>query len=329
MEEPSGTPATKRREALVRILGLGGLAGATAGLGVWLRSRSGRPEEHAALSMRPEVTVPPDPALPEMVIAQGDDPRRLVRAAVEALGGIRRFISLGDVVVIKPNIGWNRTPEQAANTNPDVVAETVRLCFEAGARSVIVTDASVNEPRQCFERSGIGPAARAEGAEVVLPDERKFRDVDLRGEAIGSWPILEPLLNADKIINIPVAKQHSLTGATLGVKNWYGILGGQRHRLHQRIHECLADLAGFMRPTLTILDSFRVLVRNGPTGGSPADVELKKTLIAGTDPIALDARAAKTFWDLDHRTLLYLKLASDRSLGNMDFERVRTRTLTL
>jgi uncharacterized protein (DUF362 family) len=320
---------TDRREALLKLLRLGALGAATAGLGVWLRGRSRRPEEARVLELTRDLRVPPDPSLPEMVVAQGDDPRQLVRRAIEELGGIKRFIGRGDVVVIKPNIAWDRTPEQAANTNPDVVAEVVRLCLEAGAKTVTVTDVSTNEPRRAFQRSGIAAAARAAGAEVVLPEERKFREVDLHGEVLGSWPVFEPFLTADKVINIPIAKQHSLTGATLGMKNWYGMLGGQRHRLHQRIHESLADLADFMRPTLTLMDAYRVLLRNGPTGGNLADVALKKTLIAGTDPVAVDAYTGKAYWDLDERQLMYLKLASARGLGTFKFENVRTRAVSV
>jgi uncharacterized protein (DUF362 family) len=253
----------------------------------------------------------------------------MTRRAIEELGGIRRFISRGDVVVVKPNAAWDRTVEQAANTNPLVVGEVSRLCLEAGARRVIVTDVSINEPRRSFDRSGIAAAARAAGAEVVLPEERLFREVDLRGQVLNAWPVLEPFLSADKMINIPIAKHHSLTGATLGMKNWYGILGGPRQRLHQRIHESLADLADFMRPTLTLIDAFRVLMRNGPGGGNPADVALKQTLIAGTDPVALDAYAAKAYWDLDWQTLRYLKMASERHLGTLDFATVRTRFVML
>lgn len=317
-----------RRELLIKLLRLGGLSAATAGLGFWFKGRSHRPEEPLATRPRRNFTVPPDPNLPEMVISQGDDPRQLVRKAIEELGGIRRFISGGDMVVIKPNIAWDRTPEQAANTNPNVVAEMVRLCLEGGAKNVIVTDVSANEPRRCFERSGIAQAARSAGAQVILPEERKFKEVDLRGEWLGTWPVLEPFLIADKVINIPIAKHHHLTGVTLGMKNWYGILGGQRQRLHQRIHESLVDLAAFMRPTLTIIDAYRVLMRNGPNTGSLADVEQKKTLIAGTDPVALDAYAAKAYWDLDSQTLPYLKLAQDRGLGTMSFENVRTLVAT-
>ena len=141
--------------------------------------------------------------------------------------------------------------------------------------------------------------------------------------------MLEPFLEADKIINLPIAKHHSLTGVTLGMKNWYGILGGERQRLHQRIHESLADLAAFLRPALTILDAYRILVRNGPTGGSPEDVEMKKTVIAGTDPVALDAYVAKAYWNLDAERLPYLEFASRRGLGTVKFETLRTRRVTL
>ncbi|MGA2273093.1 MAG: DUF362 domain-containing protein [Bryobacteraceae bacterium] len=318
-----------RREAMIRLLRLGGVAAATAGLGVWLNERGRHSTAPAAATVRTSFQVPGEAALPEMAVIQGDDPAHLVRRAIQELGGIRRFIARGDVVVIKPNAAWDRTAEQAANTNPLVVAEVSRLCLEAGARRAIVTDVSINDPRSCFARSGIGAAARAAGADVVLAEDRLFREVDLRGEVLNSWPVLEPFLSADKMINLPVAKHHSLTGASLGMKNWYGILGGTRQRLHQHIHESLVDLADFMRPTLTIVDAYRVLLRNGPSGGNLADVALKKTLIAGTDPVMLDAYAAKAYWDLDWHTLRYLKLASERNLGTMSFETARTRFVTL
>ncbi len=318
-----------RREVLLALLRLGGLSAAATGLGFWLNSRSHRPEEPVANSLKRQFTVPPDSSLPEIAVTRGGEPRPLVQRAIQELGGIRRFISRGDVVVIKPNMAWDRTPNQAANTNPDIVAATVQLCLEAGAKNVIVTDVSINEPRRCFERSGIAAAAHAEGAQIILPEQRKFREVDLHGAVLRAWPVFEPFLAADKMINMPIAKHHSLTGASLGMKNWYGILGGQRQRLHQRIHESLVDLADFMRPTITVIDAYRVLLRNGPGGGNPGDVALEKTVIAGTDPVALDAYAAKAYWGLDYVNLRYLKLASDRDLGNMNFESVRTRVIEL
>lgn len=322
MTTPSDTP--DRRRHLVQLLRLGGVATATGGLGYWLSGRSSRPQEPLVASLTRNFTVARDPSLPEMVVAQGDDPRLLLRKAIEGIGGIKRFVSRGDVVVVKPNIAWDRTPEQAANTNPQVVAEMVRLCLDAGAKTVIVTDVSCNDPRRCFERSGIAAAARGEGAQVILPEARKFKEVDLRGDVLTAWPVFEPFLAADKMINLPIAKHHSLTGVSLGMKNWYGILGGARHRLHQRIHESLADLADFMRPTLTVMDAYRVLLRNGPTGGNVSDTALKKTLIASTDPVALDAYTAKAYWDLEPEKLPYLKLAAERGLGTFKFESIRT-----
>jgi uncharacterized protein (DUF362 family) len=252
-----------------------------------------------------------------------------VQKALENLGGIGRFISRQDVVVLKPNIAWDRTPEQAANTNPEVVAEMVRQCWQAGAKRVIVTDVSCNEPRRCFQRSGIQAAARAAGAEVILPDPDLFREVDLGGVALKSWPVFTPFLEADKIINMPIAKHPGLTGVTLGMKNWYGILGGQRNRLHQQIHQSLADLASFMLPTLTLLDCYRILLRNGPTGGNLEDVAIKKTMVASTDPVALDAYVAKAYWNLDIEHIPYLQMAAARGLGTVDFEKLAVKVSQL
>jgi uncharacterized protein (DUF362 family) len=325
----SDIPAAERREFLLRVLRLGGLGAATAGAGAWLANRSHRPEETRILVADRRAGVPADPTLPELVVAQGESAQQLVRRALDELGGMRRFVARGDVVVVKPNIGWDRAPEQAANTNPLLVAEVVRLCHDAGAKRVIVTDVSCNDARTCFERSGIAAAARDAGAEVILPEERRFKEVNLAGDVLTAWPVLEPFLAADKIINVPIAKHHSLTGCTLGMKNFYGIIGGQRSRLHQRINESLADLLAFVRPTLTILDAYRVLVRGGPTGGSLADVELKKTLVAGTDAVTIDSYAAKAWWDLDYQRLPFLRIAQARGLGKMNFEDARTKIVTV
>jgi uncharacterized protein (DUF362 family) len=248
-----------------------------------------------------------------------------VQRALGELGGIGRFISRQDIVVVKPNIAWDRTPEQAANTNPDVVAEVVRQCWQAGAKRVIVTDVSCNEPRRCFHRSGIEAAARAEGAEVILPDPALFREVDMGGVVLKSWPVFTPFLEADKIINLPIAKHHGLVGVTLGMKNWYGILGGERNRLHQQIHQSLVDLANFMLPTLTMMDCYRILLRNGPTGGNLEDVATKKTMVAGTDPVALDAYVAKAYWDMDPEKLPYLQMAAARGLGTVDYDTLQVK----
>jgi uncharacterized protein (DUF362 family) len=323
---PDGIPAQPqaltRREALLQLLRVGGVAAGAGAAAVWLSEHSFRPVPAHAEQARRDHRTASDPQFPHLTVVQGGEPRALVQRALEDLGGISRFVSRQDVVVIKPNIAWDRTPEQAANTNPDVVAEVVRQCWQAGAKRVIVTDVSCNEPRRCFQRSGIQAAARAEGAEVILPDPDLYREVDLGGVVLKSWPVFTPFLEADKIFNLPIAKHHGLTGVTLGMKNWYGILGGQRNRLHQQIHQSLADLASFMLPTVTLIDCYRILLRNGPTGGNLEDVALKKTMVAGTDPVALDAYVAKAYWNLDPEHLPYLQMAAARGLGTVEFDKL-------
>jgi uncharacterized protein (DUF362 family) len=306
-------PKTSRRDLLCAT----GAAAGVAGLGAWLSGRSRRPQDAAAPLAKRDLRVPRDASLPEMAVIEGGEPAALVRRAIEELGGMGRFVTRGDTVLVKPNIAWDRTPKQAANTNPEAVAEVVRLALTAGARRVLVTDVPVNEARRAFDRSGVARAVEAAGGEVVLPQAARFREVDLGGTVLRAWPVLAPFLEADKVINMPIAKHHGLTGATLGVKNWYGILGGLRMRLHQRIDESLTDLAAFLRPTLTVLDAYRVLMRGGPSGGSTEDVALRKTVIAGTDPIAVDAYAARAFWGLNESTLRYLELAAERGLGDL------------
>lgn len=318
-----------RREALIRLLRVAGVSAGAAGLGVWLNARSSHPESSLVLRAKRGHTVAANPSLPEMAVIQGDDPAQLVPRALTELGGMSRFVARGEVVLVKPNVGWDRTPEQAANTNPDVVAEIVRQALQAGARRVIVTDVSCNEPRRCFQRSGIGEAAERAGAEVILPDPSRFKEVEIGGEVLGRWQVFDAFLNVDRIINVPIAKHHALTGTTLGMKNWYGILGGPRSQLHQKIHESLVDLADFMRPTLTIIDCYRILLRNGPTGGNLDDVLLKKTLVASTDPVAVDAYVAKAYWNLEVEALPYLKIAAKRGLGTYEFEKLRTRVANI
>ena len=313
-----------RRDVLIRLLRVAGIGAGGTVLGVWLSEQSKRPEAAVATVAKRSHTIAPNPSFPEMAIIEGDNPAQLASQALDELGGISRFISRGDVVLVKPNIGWDRTPEQAANTNPELVAELVRQCSQAGAKRVIVTDVSCNEPRRCFQRSGIAEAAQRAGAEVILPEQSRFKEIDMQGEVLTKWQVFDAFLNVDKIINVPIAKHHTLTGTTLGMKNWYGILGGSRNQLHQKIHESLVDLADFIRPTLTITDCYRILLRNGPTGGNLDDVLLKKTLVASTDPVAIDAYVAKAFWNLEVDSLPYLGMAAKRGLGTFEFEKLRT-----
>lgn len=259
---------------------------------------------------------------PVMAIAKSvTDAGELTRKAVDALGGMKRFISNGDIVAIKPNIGWDRMPVHAANTNPLVVAELVKMAFEAGAKRVVVTDASCNEPNRCFQRSGIWRATYALGATIILPAAHRFRDLRMKGDVLDLWPVYTPLVNADKVINVPVAKHHNLSKFTGAMKNWYGLLGGRRNRLHQNIDVSVADLATFMRPTLTVMDATRVLMRNGPQGGNIDDAKDMHQVIASLDQVAVDAYGATLIGEKP-ANVKYLAMGHERGIGNMNWESV-------
>jgi uncharacterized protein (DUF362 family) len=318
-----------RREFVNRSLRAGLAAAGATGLGLWLASRNEHPQRVQAASMVRNYQINfAGGETPPMVIVENGSPEQLVDAAMKELGGMQRFISRGDVVVLKPNIGWDRVPQQAANTNPDLVKRVVELCFDAGAKKVIVTDVSCNDPRRCFQRSGIAASAGAAGAEVILPEEHRFRNYRLGGEILNVWPVLVPIIETDKIINLPIVKHHNLTRATLGLKNWYGMLGGRRNQLHQNIDVGIADLANFIRPTLTILDAYRILVTNGPQGGNLDDVRTVKMLAAGTDPVAIDSFGA-TLLDIEIGDLSHLNAAAARGIGTVDFTSLDVRNIRL
>jgi len=273
-----------------------------------------------AVKLKPEPF--PQPPLPELSVAEGESPAVITREALKTLGGMSRFVSRADKVLVKPNIGWDRTPEMAACTNPEVVRALVEMAYEAGAREVIVMDHTINQAKRCYVRSGVQEAARQAGAKVLFAEEQRLKKVALKGEWLKEWSVFQDFLEVDRIINVPVAKVHSLSRVTLGMKNWLGAIGGSRNQLHQRIDQSMVDLAAFFKPSLTVLDAYRILFRNGPQGGRVSDTKLMKTVIAGTDPVAVDAYGA-TFFDLKPAELLFLKLARDRGLGKSDLEKVR------
>ena len=318
----------KRREFIKLSTKAGAGVLASGGLGYWLASRSDKPEPRTALVGKLDFTMPQLQELPDLVSVKGDSPARLTEEVINALGGINHFVSTGDVVVIKPNIGWDRIPAQAANTNPDVVKTVVELCLNAGAKKVIVTDNSCNEPRRCFARSGIAQAAKGAGAEVLLPEKRKFKTVNMGGVMLKNRLIYTQYLEADKVINIPILKHHSLTRLTIGMKNWYGIIGGNRSQLHQDIHNSIADLAQFLKPTLTILDAYRVLVTNGPQGGSSKDVKQMNIVAGSVDQVALDAYGAHIF-GVKPEEVEYIKIAHSRGLGKMNIDEINIKHLTI
>jgi uncharacterized protein (DUF362 family) len=279
------------------------------------------------------------PALPALAIAHAktsptdsaaiaEEARRLTRGAIDALGGMRRFVSRGDIVLVKPNIGWDRPPEHAADTNPDVVAAVVTLCLEAGAKRVMVTDNSCHPAQRAFSRSGIQAAAEKAGAQAYYVDQRKFRKMPLKGKILSEWEVYADAVEVDKLINVPIIKHHGLSGVTLGMKNLMGVIGGSRGRLHQDLANTLTDLLAFFKPTLLVLDGVRVLTANGPTGGNLADVVRKDTIIASADPVAGDAAAA-TLFGIKPQQVGCLVEAAARGLGKIDYESLTPRRLEL
>lgn len=223
----------------------------------------------------------------------------LVSMVLDSLGGIKKFVSSGDKVVIKPNIGWDRSPDQAANTHPLIVKAIVEQVLSAGPANVSVFDRTCNEERRCYVNSGIKDALgsiKDRRVSLFHPDPRKFIPVKItRGKAVNQLEIYRDALEADTYINVPVAKHHGLSKLTMGLKNSMGVLGGDRGRMHSNLGQKLADLATVIRPKLTIIDATRILLRNGPQGGSLKDVKTLDTIIASTDPVACDAYATTLF----------------------------------
>jgi uncharacterized protein (DUF362 family) len=253
-----------------------------------------------------------------LAVVKGPDPAATTRKAIELLGGMGTFVSKGDVVFVKPNISWDRVPEQAATTNPLVVETVVRMVLEAGAKKVLVADNTCNDARRCYKRSGIAEAAERAGADVSFMEDRKFKKVDLGGEVITEWPVYVDVLEADKIINIPIAKHHNLPGVTLSMKNLMGLIGGARNRLHQKIDESVVDLTAYFKPTLHILDANRILTARGPASGTTKDVKTLNTVAASADPVRIEAFGV-TLFGREPREFKHVNLAEERGLGTSDF----------
>jgi uncharacterized protein (DUF362 family) len=263
-----------------------------------------------------------------LAVVSGPDPAASVRKAVEILGGMGEFVSKNDVVFVKPNISWDRLPKQAATTNPLVVETVVRMVLEAGAKKVLVADNTCNDARRCYARSGIREAAERAGARVSYMEDRKFKKMKLGGEVLEDWEVYTDVIEADKIINIPIAKHHGLSGVTLSMKNLMGLIGGSRNRLHQKLAQSVVDLAAFFKPTLHILDAIRILKARGPASGTTKDIEELGTIAACTDPVMIDAFGI-TLFGKDPSEFDHVRLGEERGLGKSDFRGAGLRQINL
>jgi uncharacterized protein (DUF362 family) len=266
-------------------------------------------------------------AAPHLVVVRGPgaDPAELARRAIAALGGIERFVKTGANVVVKPNICVAyHGPEYAATTNPQVVAAVVELCRGAGAASVRVMDAPFGGTAQnAYDRSGIAEAVGAAGGQMEVMNRMRYRSLAiLQGREIQAWPVYGDALDADVLINIPIAKDHGSTRLSLGMKNLMGLIQ-DRNSFHARgLDQCIADLSTALRPQLTIVDAVRILMQNGPTGGNLDDVKRTDTVIASADPVAADSYAA-TLFNMTGKDIGYVRLGAEMGLGEIDLGRIK------
>jgi uncharacterized protein (DUF362 family) len=267
--------------------------------------------------------VAPSTTLPHAGVARGNNVGAMVRAAVDAIGGIGRFIKRGDVVVIKPNVAFERPAVLGATTHPEVLTALIHLVREGGASEIRVADNPIESPQSCFVRTGIQAAAVKAGARVYLPTAGDFQTLNVPGATwIENWPFFwRPFQGATKVIGVAPVKDHNLCRASMTTKNWYGLLGGRRNQFHQDIHGIIADLALMLRPTFVLLDGSRVLFRSGPTGGSLGDVKVGRTMVASTDSLVADAFAWDNLLERKGEPLpAYFAKSAARKLGDPDWK---------
>ena len=310
----------KRREFLHRAARAGLLATAACWLGYRAYDPFGPGRSKPSLSgvRLAGFSIPGRP--PKMSIVRGDDRAKTVRKAIEVIGGIEAFIQRGDRVLLKVNAAFAAPPSLSATTHPQLVGEITRMCYEAGAAAVIVSDNPINDPMSCFTLTGIAKATEAAGGRVMLPEERFFRPFTLPGgKLIKDWPLLfEPFKSVNKLIGLAPVKDHHRSGASMTMKNWYGLLGGRRNVFHQDINTIITELALMVKPTLVILDGTTSMLTNGPTGGSLSDLKDTATMIVSTDQVAADAFGA-TLLGRSLQQLPYIGRAANAGAGTLDY----------
>lgn len=264
--------------------------------------------------------------LPTMAIAHGTDHAKTVGAAIGALGGMSRFIQKGDIVMIKPNVAFDRPPALAATTHPDALRAVASLVRDAGASKIIIADNPINSPAGCFLKSGLRQVASDLNLDLLYPETNSFAPLQLDGEILRHWTFFhEPFKKATKVIGLAPCKDHNLCHASMTMKNWYGLLGGRRNQFHQHIHSIVSDFALMMKPTLVILDGMNVLMKNGPTGGRLSDVKQMGAVVAGTDMVAVDSYGYTHLLERDLAELTYIHKAHDRGLGNKNWREANLR----
>lgn len=266
----------------------------------------------------------------DMVAVMNGEPVAMFEKAIAAMGGMGKFVSKGQTVLVKPNIGWDASPERGANTNPQLVAKIIEHCFKAGAKSVSVFDRTCDNWRRTYENSGIEKAAKDAGAYVVSGDvESMYKTISFpKAKKLKSAKVHELVINSDVFINVPILKHHGGAGITISMKNMMGVVWDRGFWHQNDLQQCIADFITWKKPTLNIIDAYRVMKRNGPKGVSINDVTLAKSLIISKDIVAADAAAAAIFGK-KAQEVEHIRLAAEMGLGQMDLNKLNIQRINL
>ena len=271
----------------------------------------------------------------DLVAVMGAEPAELYKKGIEAMGGMKRFVKKGQKVVVKPNIGWDKTPEYAANTNPVLVSEIVKDCLAAGASEVVVFDHTCDEWEGCYKNSGIAEAAEKAGAKVAFAhDEKYYREVELPLAVKMKNPkIHEAIIDCDVWINVPILKNHGGAKMTISMKNYMGIVWDRGYLHRHNLQQCIADATTYeKRPVLNIVDAYRIMTQNGPKGKTTDDVQLAKAIFMSTDIVAVDTAATKFFSqyrEMSLDNLPYLSMAQNVKVGTMNIDSLKVARIKL
>jgi len=267
----------------------------------------------------------------DLVALMGGKPEAMFDLGMQEFGGMGAFVKKGQKVLVKPNIGWDRTPEYAATTNPLLVKRIIEHCFKAGAKEVYVFDHTLDNWVNCYRNSGIERASKDAGAKVVPANsESYYQEVIIKGgQVLKTTKVHHLILETDVFLNVPVLKDHSSTRITCCLKNMMGSVWDRGFWHKNNLDQCIADYANFERkPVLNIVDCSNVMTKNGPQGVSKEDVVNMQSLLISPDWIAADAAAAKLL-GRNPADINYISLAHKMGLGNMNLESVNIKRIKM
>jgi len=315
--EKSIQQTMKRRNFLKKSMGAGLAAAAAASIGNYSKIMGAVPQTTSSNY--------------DIVAVKGNDPAAMFDIGIQAMGGMGAFVSKGQKVVVKPNIGWDVVAEKAANTNPALVKRIIEHCFKAGAKEVFVFDHTCDNWVKCYKNSGIEQAVKEAGGKMVPGDsESYYQQVTIpNGKRMTSAKVHELILSSDVFINVPVLKHHSSAAMTGALKNMMGVVWDRGYWHKNDLNQCIADYALYpKRPALNVLDAFNVMLKNGPRGVSVADLSPMKSQLLSTDWVAIDAAGAKMM-GLDNDKVKYIRIAAEMGLGKMDLQKMNIHRISI